>query len=348
MHRLPVLLLLLALPTTLSAQSGPRQLSAEELTRLRKSVDTSRDSSALAAQRAMASRQQEELRRQEEERLAQQQAWEQQAYDDEPPIQAPAPGIFEAFVSGFQGEVQKQREQDAQQQRFLEDLRRQTDAITRQRQQEQERQRLAEEHARQQRLAQQQRQQAAPQNPGGGAGQTTPGSASVTSAAPAAAQQQAARAQEEKLRANVAMERQRQQQIRDQQEASRIELERKRAVEEKMVTDRQRVEEQRRLASAQATQQAEQSLRTTFRGAAITCPGGGKDVLYLRSSSPPKTGCNVGFEARCPGTATGNGVHFSQANYIGASCGFGDSIRIGHMACPADQVRVDMTQATCS
>lgn len=117
---------------------------------------------------------------------------------------------------------------------------------------------------------------------------------------------------------------------------------------------RQQEAEQRRLAEEQAKarkqqelRQAEANLRNSFRGRAITCAGGGKDVLYLQGSQPAKTGCNVSFEARCPGTAAGAGVQFSQHNWIGASCGFGDNVRIGHMNCAAEQVQVGMTRADC-
>ena len=71
-------------------------------------------------------------------------------------------------------------------------------------------------------------------------------------------------------------------------------------------------------------------------------------MLYLQTNRPHKTGCNVSFEARCPGTPSGAGVSFGQANYVGGSCmGIGDIIRIGTMACEAGQVQVSMTGATC-
>ncbi|MEA5667738.1 hypothetical protein VA603_09370, partial [Stenotrophomonas sp. MH1] len=146
------------------------------------------------------------------------------------------------------------------------------------------------------------------------------------------------------LRANVAAERQRQQLAREQQAAN---AEKQRAAHEQVGAEHRRVEEQQRQATQQQVVRHEQNVLGSFRGAAITCIGGGKDVLYLRSSMPPRTGCNVRFEARCPGTATGNGVHFSQANYIGASCGMGDNIRIGPMNCAAEQVLVRMIEADC-
>lgn len=73
-------------------------------------------------------------------------------------------------------------------------------------------------------------------------------------------------------------------------------------------------------------------------------------MLYLKSSVPTRTQCNsvrASFEARCPGTPQGAGVRFSQSAYIGASCGMGDSIRIGYMDCAPEQVLVTMTDASC-
>lgn len=113
------------------------------------------------------------------------------------------------------------------------------------------------------------------------------------------------------------------------------------AARERAATEaRQRAEQQKR--------QDESALRSSFSGRASTCAGGGSGVLYLQTSRPPKQGCNVQFEARCPGTQPGNGVSFGQNNYIGGSCmGIGDAIQIGTMACPADQVMIQMTGATC-
>jgi hypothetical protein len=99
----------------------------------------------------------------------------------------------------------------------------------------------------------------------------------------------------------------------------------------------------------QQTRQDESNLRSSFSGRASTCAGGGSGILYLQTSRPPKLGCNVQFEARCPGTQPGNGTTFGQNNYVGGSCmGIGDAIQIGTMSCPADQVQVQMTGASCS
>ena len=344
----------MAVPVVLQAQQ-PRQLSEAELARIQGSVQKSKANAALQAeqqrQRAELERQQEALRRQQEAL----------AYDDDDyyeedalePLVDTASAIFGGFMTGMNDAMARQRQADAAQQRFLSNLQREAEAVDRQRQREQERQRLAAERARLEQQAQQMRQQAAAQQQrqaatAGGTG--SPGAAAASNVGGGnalTAQQQAAKARDEALRANVAAERQRLQQAREQQQAAQAEAEQKRLAQEKAEAERKQAEEQRRLAAQQALRQTEQSLRTTFRGAAITCLGLGKDVLYLKSSMPPKTGCNVSFEARCPGTPSGAGVRFSQNNYIGASCGMGDSIRIGQMGCPAEQVRIDMTSASC-
>jgi hypothetical protein len=110
----------------------------------------------------------------------------------------------------------------------------------------------------------------------------------------------------------------------------------------------------REKAKADAKQRADQerrhderALTGSFNGQATTCPGGGAGILYLRSSKPPRLGCNVQFQARCAGTA-GSVVNFAQNNYIGSSClGIGDATRIGQMPCAPEQVRIDMTSASC-
>jgi len=93
--------------------------------------------------------------------------------------------------------------------------------------------------------------------------------------------------------------------------------------------------------------QAAQSVQATFRGHATSCAGGGKAVLYLRGTTPSHSGCNVRFEARCPGTAPGRGTHFGKANYNGAGCRPDDNIRIGPMRCAPAQVHIQMTEAHC-
>lgn len=336
-----MLLPLVLLSTGLFAQQAPRQLSEQDMQRLRASVVKSKERAIAAAAEAERQqelvRQQEELRRQEEAL-----AYDDDDYyeDDEPTVDT-ASAVFGAFIGTLNSEMAKKQQQDAERQRFLDGVRRQAEAVDRQRQRELERQRLAEERARLERQAQQQRQLVT------SAGGTAATGASATGGTPTA-QQQAAKAREEALRANVAVERQRLATERERQQAAQAEAEQKRLAGEKAEAERQRAEEQRRLAAQQALRQAEQNLRGSFRGSAVTCIGGGKAVLYLRSSTPPKTGCNVGFEARCPGTPSGAGIRFSQANYIGGSCaGLGDIIRIGQMSCAAEQVQITMTSANC-
>ena len=90
-------------------------------------------------------------------------------------------------------------------------------------------------------------------------------------------------------------------------------------------------------------------MQGSFNGQATSCPGGGTGILYLRTSKPPRLGCNVQFQARCAGPAAGSVVNFAQNNYIGGSClGIGDAIRIGQLPCAPEQVQVEMTSATCS
>ncbi len=92
---------------------------------------------------------------------------------------------------------------------------------------------------------------------------------------------------------------------------------------------------------------AEQQLRSSFHGAAMSCAGGGRSVLYLRSPTPSRSGCRVRFEARCADTPARSRVRFRHDNYKGAGCDDGDSIRIGPMQCAADQVVIRMTDADC-
>lgn len=139
--------------------------------------------------------------------------------------------------------------------------------------------------------------------------------------------------------------------VRKEEEA-RLAKERAEA-EKAKEAERARVEKERAEAEAKRRAQAqreadEAGLRNGFSGYATTCAGGGKDVLYLQTNRPSKLGCNVRFEARCPGTPSGSGVSFGQANYVGGSCmGLGDNIRIGTMSCPANAVQVSMTSASC-
>lgn len=335
---------LLLLPAVAPAQQAPRQLDAEDMAKLRRNVEASKVRAAEAQRQAALARQQEELRRREEE-LASAEDDDYEEDDSPPPTSGGGfAGLLDTFTSTFNSEMAKKQQADEQQRRFLDTVRREAEAVARQRERELERERLAQERQRLERLAQQQRQQAtaaqATQLPRAPAAGTPRGNTTSPSPAPS----QAAADRDEALRANVAAERQRQQLSREQQAAN---AEKQRVANEQASAERQRVEEQQRQAAQQVVARHEQNVLGSFRGAAITCIGGGKDVLYLRSSMPPRTGCNVRFEARCPGTATGNGVHFSQANYIGASCGMGDNIRIGPMNCAAEQVLVRMTEADC-
>jgi TPR repeat protein len=225
-------------------------------------------------------------------------------------------GVAGSFASTLNSELAKQQHQDAQQQHFLDDVRRQAEAVDRGRRQEQERQRQAQARASLEQQTAVARQQADAQ------------------AAEQARQQQAAQQAE-------------QQRVVQHQAAERAQ---RQADVDRQAQQRRMAEEQARAQAQQALQQSLLALRNGFRGEAITCPGGGKDVLYLRSSVPARTQCNsvrASFEARCPGTPQGAGVRFSQANYVGASCGMGDNIRIGQMPCGAEQVQIAMTEASC-
>ncbi len=195
--------------------AGPRQLSEEDLARLRRNVEASKARSVEAQRQAELQRQREELRRQEEAL-----AYDDYYEEDEPePVVDTASAVFGAFVGTFSSEMEKKRQQDAQQQRFLDNLRREAEAVDRQRQRDLERQRLAEERAKLERQAEQQRQLAAAQQrqaaaTSGGAGMNgASGTSAVAGGSNAAttltAQQQAAKAREEALRANVAAERKR-------------------------------------------------------------------------------------------------------------------------------------------
>jgi hypothetical protein len=140
--------------------------------------------------------------------------------------------------------------------------------------------------------------------------------------------------------------RQREEQARVDREKADAERRQREAEEARLAREQAAVEAKAR--AEQEARLAEQNLRSSFHGRATTCVGGGKDVLYLQTSSPSRAGCNVYFEARCPGTPLGSGVGFSQYNYIGGSCmGIGDAIRIGPMDCAAEQVQISMTSASC-
>lgn len=127
-----------------------------------------------------------------------------------------------------------------------------------------------------------------------------------------------------------------------------VESERKRKEAEDLAA-REKAKTQAKQLAGKQRRRDESMLRETFNAQATSCPGGGSGILYLRTSKPPRLGCNVTFEARCVGAASGSVVNFGQNNYIGGSClGIGDPIRIGQMSCPAEQVQIVMTSATCS
>lgn len=138
---------------------------------------------------------------------------------------------------------------------------------------------------------------------------------------------------------------------REKLEADRLkqqaEDERKRR-EAEAIAAREKAQAEAKARADQARRQNETNLMGEFRGRAATCAGGGKDILYLQTSWPSKQGCNVQFEARCPGVGPGLGVRFGQTHYVGGSCmGIGDAIRIGPMPCQAEQVEIRMTGASC-
>lgn len=208
-----VLMVLLALPCPLPAQAAPRQLSEEQLATLRRNMEKGKTLSAQAQQAA--------ARRQEEARIAQAQdalAYDDEDWGDDEPLPSPGGGfadVLGTFTSTLSSEMAKKQQQDAQQQQFLDTVRRQAEAVDRQRQRDQERQRLAAERAQRERQAQQQQQarqvaqrQAAAGGVGTAATAVPPGSGSTAvNAAPG--QLQAAPAREAALRANVAAERKR-------------------------------------------------------------------------------------------------------------------------------------------
>lgn len=336
----------------------PRQLNAEDQARLQSRMAAGKVRRAQEAQEAEARQKEEALRREEEERLAQMERDAQAEWEASQPQPSSSGGFGEALLHGlsvFQDEMAKAQVERAQQEAFLDDVRRQAESIAWQREQElaRERQRVADEQARREQARQQQAQQQQALQQRQMAQQANAVASTKSSsgqAQPAQPSQQ--QAQQQQLREQVVAERQRQQAQREQALASEqaaAERQRK-ADEDRRARDAANAERQRQeqAAQAQRLRQAEQSLLSGFRGRAATCVGGGKDVLYLQTSTPAKTGCRVTFEARCPGTPAGAGVHFSQANYIGGSCqGLGDNIRIGPMACAAEQVQLSMTGAEC-
>ncbi|WP_119717924.1 hypothetical protein [Cognatilysobacter tabacisoli] len=236
------------------------------------------------------------------------------------------------FQSAMHEAMAEQQRQQAQHQAFMDNINAQVEA-DRQRREAQQRAEAEQLAAQQQQLA---AQQAAQQQ---------------QLDAQQAAQQQAGREAmaAEKARADAERTRQEaQRRIAEQQrKAEEAEAERARRRAEELAAREKAIAEERQRREQQKRQD-EAALRTAFQGRATTCAGGGSGILYLQTSRPPKLGCNVQFEARCPATQPGNGVSFGQNNYVGGSCmGIGDAIQIGQMSCSADQVRIEMTRATC-
>lgn len=354
MNRVLLLLACLALsvPHLSGAQTAPRQLSEEDLAKLRQRMAAGKVVREEQAKAAELQRQEDERRRQEEERIAELE-WEAQAeWEAAQPQQQASGGFAEALMHGmgvFQEEMAKGQRERAQQEAFLDDVRRQAEAVAweREREIQRERQRVAEEQRQREQAMALQRQAQATRNPSPATPMSSQGSAQV--AAPAV---NPAQARDQALREQAAAERQRLQTQRAAEEKAAADRAQKaqadKLARERADAERKRQEEQRRLAAEQQLRQAEQALRSGFRGKAATCIGGGKDIYYLQTSTPSRTGCRVTFEARCPGTPPGAGISFSQANYVGGSCqGLGDNIRIGPMACAAAQVQVSMTAAEC-
>jgi len=207
--------LLLTLSGGLSAQQGPRQLSEKDLDRLRSGLEKSKELSAQAASRAEAKRQEEQSHRQQEALRRQEEAlaYDDEYYEDDEPTVDTASAFFGAFIGTLNSEMAKKQQEDARRQRFLDNVRREAEAVDRQRQHDLERQRLAEERARLERQAEQQRLTAAQQRQsaaGSGDARAASGMAAAgTTSNTMSAQQQAARMREDTLRANVAAERKR-------------------------------------------------------------------------------------------------------------------------------------------
>ncbi len=309
---------LLLAPLSLHSQNKPRTLTAQEAQALRGEVAGNRASVEAAARAAAAN--------QHALGQARQVPVDEGQYEqDDPEPMAPTPGFADILAHGmgvFRDEMAKKDQEQAAMQDNLDRIRTQAEAADRERQQ---RARAAQ--------AQMAAQRAASQAQG---------------APPSAARLD----RDRQLQAQVAAERERMAAAKRSAQVSERAAERPaQSSEQKRLSDEKAADERRRLAEADGLEkirQAEQAVRSSFGGRATTCIGGGKDVLYLQSPKPSRTGCNASFEARCPGTPAGAGVHFSQANYIGSSCmGIGDSTRIGTMACAAAQVEIRMTDVDC-
>ncbi|GEM_PF-3167953 len=225
-------LLLLVLPFTLLAQNAPRQLSDEQLAALGRSMEKSRESSINAQQAA--ARRQEELRSARQRDVAV--SDDDDDWQDEPAPPAPAGGmasVLQAFTGTLASEMAMKQQQDAQQQQFLANVRREAEAVDRQRRREQEAQRLAEERARrerqrqeQQRHEQQHARQIAGTHAATGTGEAVTASRPQSTAGPSATGSVAAtanpmaQARQSALQANVAAERKRLEEAREQAAAA--------------------------------------------------------------------------------------------------------------------------------
>lgn len=342
-NRWTSVVLLMAFAPLLSHAQTARPLTPEDLARLEARAAADKATSAKVLRQAEASRQRDALRRKEEAL-----AYDEQEQDEAPATPSGgAANVLGAFTATFNSEMARKQQEDAQRERFLQNVRREAEAADRQYRQEQERQRVAAD------TAVFERQQAGASRPvsataASGRVSGTPRSAQPTIRAGegASSETQVAEARDRALEAAARAERARLAQAQTAPQVDRDPLMPQSAPARNSLAD-----ENRRKADAQRVhvlRQAEQQLLSTFRGRVTTCIGGGKDVLYLQSPRPPRTGCNVRFEARCPSTPAGAGVTFGQANYVGGSCmGVGDAIRVGVLACEADQVRLAMTQADC-
>lgn len=209
---LAVAFILLTVPTALPAQQPPRQLSEEDLAKVRRGVERNKEISAQGEQQAAAKRREDELRRQEEA-LASDDGYEDDGGDDAP-AQSGTANIFDAFIGTLGSEMAKKQQEDLQRQRFLENVRREAEAVDRQRQRDLERERLAQERTRLERQAEQQRQQAIAQQQrqsaaNVGNARAIVGTGGIGSSSAISGQQQTAKAREDTMRANVAAERKR-------------------------------------------------------------------------------------------------------------------------------------------
>ncbi|KRG40829.1 hypothetical protein ARC20_12450 [Stenotrophomonas panacihumi] len=113
-----------------------------------------------------------------------------------------------------------------------------------------------------------------------------------------------------------------------------------------------RARQQAALAEAERKQQEDwqaylQSEKAGIRLAAATCPGG-QGRYYIGGKRPTQKSCvNVHYEARCPGTPSGQGARGTLANFVGGANCMGDTAALGGMlSCPAEQVRVDVLEVT--